>query len=190
MGLVSLAFKKHCFLENNLIVKHFESGAVFCRMDEVNSGHASMFISINLGSAHFHWLESELSATWRYGVGVGEGVSFPNLIKLSFSILRFFFFLSLSNIYFYFLLFILFFYFYFFNFILFNFTILYWFCHISKWICHRYTCVPHPEPSSLLPPHTIPLGHPRAPAPSIQYRASNLDWRFISYMILYISQVF
>ena len=22
---------------------------------------------------------------------------------------------------------------------------------------HRYTCVPHPEPSSLLPPHTIPL---------------------------------
>ena len=46
---------------------------------------------------------------------------------------------------------------FFFNFILFNFTILYWFCHISKWICHRYTCVPHPEPSSLLPPHTIPL---------------------------------
>ena len=43
------------------------------------------------------------------------------------------------------------------NFILFNFTILYWFCHISKWMCHRYTCVPHPEPSSLLPPHTIPL---------------------------------
>ena len=39
----------------------------------------------------------------------------------------------------------------------FNFTILYWFSHISKWIHHRYTCVPHPEPSSLLPPHTIPL---------------------------------
>ena len=34
----------------------------------------------------------------------------------------------------------------FFNFILFlNFTILYWFCHISKWICHRHTHVPHPE---------------------------------------------
>ena len=31
----------------------------------------------------------------------------------------------------------------------FNFTILYWFCHISTWICHRYTCVPHPEPYSL-----------------------------------------
>ena len=77
----------------------------------------------------------------------------------------------------------------FFNLILFfNFTILYRFCHISKWIHHRYTCVPHPEPSSLLPPHTIPLGHPSAPAPSIQYHASNLDWRLISYMILYIFQ--
>ena len=60
-----------------------------------------------------------------------------------------------------------------------NFTILYWFCQISKWICHRYTCVPHPEPSSLLPPHTIPLGRPSAPAPSIQYHASNLDWRIL-----------
>ena len=48
--------------------------------------------------------------------------------------------------------------------------------------------VPHPEPSSLLPPCTIPLGHPSAPAPSILYYASNLDWRFISYMILYIFQ--
>ena len=74
------------------------------------------------------------------------------------------------------------------NFILCNFTILYWFCHISKWICHRHTCVPHPEPSSILPPHTIPLGRPSASAPSIQYRASNLDWRLVSYMILYIFQ--
>ena len=65
---------------------------------------------------------------------------------------------------------------------------LYWFCHISKWIRHRYTCVPHPEPSSLLPPHTIPLGRPSAPAPSIQYRASNLDWWLVSYIILYIFQ--
>ena len=72
----------------------------------------------------------------------------------------------------------------FFYFILFfNFIILYWFCHISTWIHHRYTCVPHPEPSSLLPPHTIPLGRPSAPAPSIQYRASNLDLQLVSYMI-------
>ena len=33
-----------------------------------------------------------------------------------------------------------------------------------------------------------PLGRPSAPAPSIQYHASNLDWRLISYMILYIFQ--
>ena len=67
-------------------------------------------------------------------------------------------------------------------------TISYWFCHTWTWICHRYTCVPHPEPPCLLPPHTIPLGHPSAPAPSIQYQASNLDWWFISYMILYMFQ--
>ena len=70
----------------------------------------------------------------------------------------------------------------------FNFTILYWFCHISTWIRHRYTHVPHPEHSSLLPPHTIPLGRPSAPAPSIQYCASNLDWWLVSYMILYMFQ--
>ena len=76
------------------------------------------------------------------------------------------------------------FFFFFFNFILFfNFTIFYWFCHISTWIHHRYTRVPHPEPSFFLPPCTIPLGQPSAPAPSCQYRASNLDWRLISYMI-------
>ena len=38
------------------------------------------------------------------------------------------------------------------------------------------------------PPRTIPLGHPSAPAPSIQYPASNLDWQFISFMILYMFQ--
>ena len=50
------------------------------------------------------------------------------------------------------------------NFILFNFTILYWFCHISKWICHRYTCVPHPEPSSLPIPSlwVVPVHQPQA----------------------------
>ena len=32
----------------------------------------------------------------------------------------------------------------------------------------------NPPPTSL--PHTIPLGHPSAPAPSILYPASNLDW--------------
>ena len=67
-------------------------------------------------------------------------------------------------------------------------TILYWFCHISTRICHGCTRVPHPEHPSHLPPRTIPLGHPSAPAPSILYPASNLDWRFVSYMILYMFQ--
>ena len=68
------------------------------------------------------------------------------------------------------------------------FTILYWFCHTSTWIHHGYTHVPHPETPSHLPPCTIPPGHPSAPAPSILYHASNLDWWFISYMILYMFQ--
>ena len=68
------------------------------------------------------------------------------------------------------------------------FTILYWFCHTSTWICHGCARVPQPEPPSHLPSRTISLGHPSAPAPSILYHASNLDWRFISYMILYMFQ--
>jgi len=48
-----------------------------------------------------------------------------------------------------------------------------------------YLCSPS-EPSSLLPPQTLPLGRTSAPAPSIQYRSSNLDWRLVSYMILYM----
>ena len=75
-----------------------------------------------------------------------------------------------------------------FYFILFYFTILYWFCHTSTWIHHGCIPVPNPEPPSHLPPHTIPLGHPSAPAPSFLYPTSNLDWRFISYMILYMFQ--
>ena len=46
----------------------------------------------------------------------------------------------------------------------------------------------NPPPSSFPLPHTIPLGRPSAPAPSIQYHASNLDWQLVSYMILYIFQ--
>ena len=71
---------------------------------------------------------------------------------------------------------------------LFYFTILYWFCHTLTWICHEYTCVPHPGPSSHIPPHHIPVDHPSAPAPSTLYHASNLDWWFISHMILYMFQ--
>ena len=52
----------------------------------------------------------------------------------------------------------------------------------------KSTRLPHPEPPSHFPPHTIPLGHPSTPAPSILYPASKLDWRFVSYMILYMLQ--
>ena len=73
---------------------------------------------------------------------------------------------------------------FFFNLILFlNFTILYWFYHTSTWIHHRCTRVPHPELPSHLPPHTIPLGHPSAPAPSFLYPASNLTGN--SFLIWY-----
>ena len=69
------------------------------------------------------------------------------------------------------------------------FKIFYWFCHTSTWIHHGCTCAPHPEPPSHLPPtHTIALGHRSAPAPSILYPASNLEWQFISYTVLYMFQ--
>ena len=38
------------------------------------------------------------------------------------------------------------------------------FCHTLTWISHGFTCVPHPDPLSRLPPHPIPLGLPSAPA--------------------------
>ena len=38
------------------------------------------------------------------------------------------------------------------------------------------------------PPHIISLGHPCAPAPSILYPVSNLDWQFVSYMIVCMFQ--
>ena len=98
-----------------------------------------------------------------------------------------FFFYDYRPVYFYIYLFFLVLYSFYFI-LFFNFTILYWFYHISKWIHHRYTRTPHPEPSSLLPPHTIPLGCPSASAPSIQYSASNLDWWLVSCMILYMFQ--
>ena len=63
---------------------------------------------------------------------------------------------------------------------------MYWFCHTLTWIRYGCTWVPHPEPPSHFPPHPIPLGHPITPAPSILYHALNLDWRFISHVIIYM----
>ena len=52
-----------------------------------------------------------------------------------------------------------------------------------------YLC---PPSWTLLPPPspTLPLGCPSAPAPSIQYCASNLDWQLVSHMILYMFQCY
>ena len=61
-------------------------------------------------------------------------------------------------------------------------------CHTSTCICHGCTRVPHPESPSHLLPHITPLDHPSAPALSILYHASNLDWKFISHMIIYMFQ--
>ena len=68
----------------------------------------------------------------------------------------------------------------------FNFTILYWFCHTLTWIHHRCTCIPKLEPPSHLPPYNISLGHPHAPAPSKLHPTSDVDWRFNSYMTVYM----
>ena len=57
--------------------------------------------------------------------------------------------------------------------------------HQSAMAIHVFP-IPNPSPTS--PLHTIPLCHPSAPAPSILHPASNLDWQFISYMILYMFQ--
>ena len=48
------------------------------------------------------------------------------------------------------------------------------------------TGVPKHEPPSHLPPHNISVGHPHTPAPSMLYPASDIDWRFNSYMIVYM----
>ena len=44
----------------------------------------------------------------------------------------------------------------------------------------------NPPPSQ--PPPTLPLGLPRAPAPSIPQRALNLDWHLVSYMTFHMFQ--
>ena len=53
---------------------------------------------------------------------------------------------------------------------------------------HESTTGVHVFPILNPPPRTIPLGHPSAPAPSILYPASNLDWQLVSHMILYMFQ--
>ena len=88
-----------------------------------------------------------------------------------------YFFLCVTWRYFVFYFFLFFIFFIYFMFLLFFFIIL------KSLIL---TCVPKHEPPSHLPPHNISLGHPHAPAPSMLYPASDIDWRFNSYMIVYM----
>ena len=57
--------------------------------------------------------------------------------------------------------------------------------HESAMGVHEF---PNMNPLSHLLPHIISLDHPCAPAPSILYPASNTDWRFFSYKIVYMFQ--
>ena len=64
------------------------------------------------------------------------------------------------------------------------------FCHRLIWNSHGYTCVPHPEPPSHLPPHPIPQGCPSAPALSALFHASNLDWWSVLHDNIHVSMLF
>ena len=64
------------------------------------------------------------------------------------------------------------------------------FCHTLTWISLGFTCVLHPEPPSHLPPHPIPLGHPSAAALSTLSHVSNLGWRSVSHLIIYMFQCY
>ena len=71
------------------------------------------------------------------------------------------------------------------------FTILYWFCHTSTWIRHRYTRVPHPEP--LLPPPSLyhPSGSSQGTSPKhpVSCIKPGLAIHFI-YDIIHVSMPF
>ena len=71
---------------------------------------------------------------------------------------------------------------------LFYFTILYWFCHTLTWIHHGCTCVPHPEPPLPPPSPSYPSESSQCTSPKTLYHASNLDWQFISHMVIYMLQ--
>ena len=54
------------------------------------------------------------------------------------------------------------------------------FCHTLTWISHGFTCVPHPEPPSHFPPHSIPLSYPCAPALSTLSHARSQRYYFVN----------
>ena len=88
---------------------------------------------------------------------------------------------------------------FFFVFYFFIFNLFYYYYYFTLQYCidfamHQHASIMgvHVFPILNPPPTSLPIpslwGHPSAPAPSFLYPASNLDWRFISYMILYMFQ--
>ena len=79
--------------------------------------------------------------------------------------------------------------FFFFKFIYFNWRLLtLQYCIGFAIHQHESATSVHVFPILNPPPSSLPLGHPSAPAPTILYPALNLDWQFVSYMILYMFQ--
>ena len=70
------------------------------------------------------------------------------------------------------------------------FIILSYFFHTSTWSAMLVHVSANHEPPSHLPPHTIPLSCPRAPALSALFHASNLHWSSILRMVIYMNSLF
>ena len=64
------------------------------------------------------------------------------------------------------------------------------FCHTLTWISHGFTCVPHPDPPSCLPPPSHPSGSSQCTSCERLSHASNLDWRSVSHLIIYMFQCY
>ena len=68
------------------------------------------------------------------------------------------------------------------------------YCSVFAIHCHESAMGVHVSPilnpPLHLPPHPIPQGHPNAPALSALSHASNLDWRSVSHMIIYMFQCY
>ena len=100
---------------------------------------------------------------------LGNTASPVHYLKSSLKTYLFFYFFYTLNFYFYFIL-------------LYNTVLVLPYIDMNApWV---YMCSQTWTPLPLPSPY-ISLGHPCAPAPSILYPASDIDWRFVSYMIVY-----
>ena len=64
------------------------------------------------------------------------------------------------------------------------------FCHTFTWVSHGCTCFPHPDPTSHLPPHPIPQGHPSAPALSTLSHCIEPGLVIYFHMVIYMFQCY